>query len=154
MVSAGEKDPVPEMMKAAWDSVSEMLMEDELRWKASAESPVAKSSDAAAAANGRQIARETLGLLVHAAMEYGIRAAFAQKLGAIQGPQLHALMQAVSGFSMALVNNVDLTCTGAECTWKGKPADAGPMAECPVCSSRCAPKQGLIVPAAGGMGRG
>lgn len=146
-------DPVPQMLEGAWDSVSEMLMEDEARWKASADSPVAKSSTAASAANGRQIHRETVGLLVHAAMEFSVRAAFAQKLGVIHPSQLQAIMQSTSGFATALVNDVKLSCTALDCDWKGKTADAGPTAKCAKCGSRAVPMQGLVLAGANGAPR-
>lgn len=131
------QDPLAEMLDAAWEDVSAMLMADEQRWRAAVESPIAKSSETAKTAVGRNIQEEVMALLVHAGLEFQIRMQFAQAKKSIHPQVLQAILQSTIGFASALAREAKLTCGALVCDWTGGAAEAGPNGICPKCGSTC-----------------
>lgn len=137
--SGSEKpqDPLAEMLDAAWEDVAGMLMEDEKRWRSAVNSPIAKSSDTARDAVGRNVQEEVMALLVHSALEFQIRMQFAQTKKSIHPQVLQAILQSTIGFAAALSREAKLTCGALVCDWTGGAAEAGPNGICPKCGATC-----------------
>lgn len=139
-------DPLPEMMASAWMSVREELAADGERWRSAATGPVASVSEAASRSAARDVADEALALIVRAALESAVRAHSAVVSRMVTPERMQAVMQSVTGFAIAVAEGRDAVCAGAECDWRGKVADMGPIARCVKCGGPARPvaKMGLV----------
>lgn len=141
--------PVSELLEAAWASVRDMLTEDSARWEQAKASPIAQSSEPAKAAVLRGIAEEQMAALVHAALEFQMRLALAQKHRSLNMAVVGPLLSDLAGFAQAAAQGRTVTCRNAPCDFKGQAAQAGPTGACPSCGKRVtpdAPPQAILGP--------
>lgn len=153
MVLVPDKDPVPELLDAAWASIQEELADNEAGWKAQLSTPIAKANDAATGAIAKQVTREMLGLMIRAMMESQFRCQYAEAQKLLPTQQFQAIVAGIMGFAQAVQRGMKVSCTGAACDWKGTAGDAGPNGTCQKCGGKAVPiGAGLVIPK--GVARG